>query len=77
MLLKERIILLQLIWLLVSIAQLLVFLGMMMENPSPGDVDDYSNALNEGGVEHHFYRYDNAGHAFQSFNSEACLSFLQ
>ena len=46
------------------------FFGNDDENPSPEDVDDYSKALNEGGVEHHFYRYDNAGHAFQSFNSE-------
>ena len=42
------------------------FFGNEDENPSPEDVDDYSKALNEGGVEHHFYRYDNAGHAFQS-----------
>ena len=46
------------------------FFGNDDENPSPEDFDDYSKALNKGGVEHHFYRYDNAGHAFQSFNSE-------
>ena len=46
------------------------FFGNKDENPSPEDVDDYSKALNEGGVEHHFYRYDNAGHVFQSFNIE-------
>ena len=46
------------------------FFGNEDENPSPEDVDDYSKALKEGGVEHKFYRYDNAGHAFQSFNSE-------
>jgi len=46
------------------------FFGNDDENPSPEDVDDYSNALTKGGVEHQFYRYDNAGHAFQSFNVE-------
>ena len=46
------------------------FFGNDDENPSPEDVDDYSKALNEGGVENKFYRYYNAGHAFQSFNSE-------
>ena len=46
------------------------FFGNDDENPSSEDVDDYSKALTEGGVEHNFYRYDNAGHAFQSFNSE-------
>ena len=46
------------------------FFGNEDENPSPEDVDDYSKALKEGGVDHKFYRYDNAGPAFQSFNSE-------
>ena len=46
------------------------FFGNEDENPSPEDVNDYSKALTEGGVEHKFYRYDNAGHGFQSFNSE-------
>ena len=46
------------------------FFGNEDENPSPEDVNDYSKALTKGGVEHKFYRYDNAGHAFQSFNSE-------
>ena len=46
------------------------FFGNEDGNPSPEDVDDYSKALKEGGVENKFYRYDNAGHAFQSFNSE-------
>ena len=40
------------------------------QNPSPEDVDDYSEALSKAGVEHTFHRYDRAGHAFQSFNSE-------
>ncbi|MCZ6628169.1 MAG: dienelactone hydrolase family protein [SAR324 cluster bacterium] len=40
------------------------------ENPSPADVDDYSAALTQAGVEHTFHRYDGAGHAFQSFNNE-------
>ena len=46
------------------------FFGNEDENPSPEDVDDYSIALNKVGVEHTFYCYDGAGHAFQSFNSE-------
>ncbi len=46
------------------------FFGNEDGNPSPEDVDDYSKALREGGVEHKFYRYENAGYAFQSFNSE-------
>lgn len=45
------------------------FFGNDDENPSPGDVDDYAVALEKAGVEHIFYRYDGAGHAFQSFNS--------
>ena len=39
------------------------------ENPTPKVVNDLDVALTQAGVEHHFYRYDNAGHAFQSFNS--------
>ena len=46
------------------------FFGNKDENPSPKDVDDYSAALKKSGVEHTFHRYDGAGHAFQSFNSE-------
>ena len=46
------------------------FFGNEDENPSPKDVDDYSAALEKSGVEHTFHRYDGAGHAFQSFNSE-------
>ena len=46
------------------------FFGNDDENPSPEDVDSYSKALTEGEVEHKFFRYDHAGHAFQSFNSE-------
>ena len=33
-------------------------------------MDDYNQALKKAGVEHIFHRYDGAGHAFQSFNSE-------
>ena len=40
------------------------------ETPSPADVDEYEAALKAGGVPYVFHRYDNAGHAFQSFNSE-------
>ena len=46
------------------------FFGNEDENPSPADVDDYSEALSKAGVEHVFYRYDGAGHAFQSFNNQ-------
>jgi carboxymethylenebutenolidase len=46
------------------------FFGNEDENPSPADVDDYDAALEAAGVEHIFHRYDGAGHAFQSFNSE-------
>ena len=46
------------------------FFGNDDTNPSPQDVDDYAAALARAGVEHVFHRYDSAGHAFQSFNSE-------
>ena len=46
------------------------FFGNEDENPSPKDVDDYSQALKKAGVERIFHRYDEAGHAFQRFNSE-------
>lgn len=43
------------------------FFGNQDQNPSPADVDDYDRALAAAGVEHTFYRYENAGHAFQNF----------
>lgn len=46
------------------------FFGNDDRNPTPEDVNDYEAALEAAGVEHAFYRYDGAGHAFQSFNSE-------
>ena len=46
------------------------FFGNEDTNPSPQDVDAYDAALTRAGVEHVFHRYDGAGHAFQSFNSE-------
>lgn len=46
------------------------FFGNNDKNPTPEDVNDYEAALNAAGVPNTFYRYDNAGHAFQSFNSE-------
>ena len=46
-----------------------------IENPSPKDVDDYSDALSKAGVEHVFHRYDGAGHAFQSFNNQDCYRY--
>jgi carboxymethylenebutenolidase len=33
-------------------------------------VNDYEAALAKAGIPHTFHRYDGAGHAFQSFNSE-------
>ncbi len=46
------------------------FFGNEDENPPPADVDDYEAALEAAGVPCEFHRYYNAGHAFQSFNSE-------
>ena len=51
------------------------FFGNEDENPSPKDVDDYSDALSKAGVEHVFHRYDGAGHAFQSFNNKDCYRY--
>jgi len=45
------------------------FFGNEDSNPLPEDVDDYEAALAKAGVPHVFYRYDGAGHAFQSFNN--------
>lgn len=45
------------------------FFGNDDRNPSPADVDDYDAALTRAGVEHRFFRYDGAGHAFQNFPS--------
>lgn len=46
------------------------YFGNEDQNPSPEDVNDYEAALAAAGVEYEFHRYDNTGHAFQSFNSE-------
>jgi carboxymethylenebutenolidase len=46
------------------------FFGNDDQNPSPEDVNDLDAALTRAGVEHAFYRYDGAGHAFQSFDSQ-------
>ena len=43
------------------------FFGNDDQNPSPVDVDDYESALTKAKVKYTFYRYDNAGHAFQNF----------
>ena len=43
------------------------FFGNDDGNPSPEDVDDYSDALSEAGIRHEFHQYDGAGHAFQNF----------
>jgi carboxymethylenebutenolidase len=45
------------------------FFGNEDSNPPPEDVDDYEAALAKAGVPHVFNRYDDAGHAFQSFNN--------
>lgn len=44
------------------------FFGNEDSNPTPEDVDDYEAALKAAGVSCKFYRYDGAGHAFQSFS---------
>jgi carboxymethylenebutenolidase len=46
------------------------YFGNEDQNPSPEDVDAYDAALTAAGVSHVFHRYDEAGHAFQSFNNE-------
>ena len=46
------------------------FFGNEDQNPPPEDVDDYEATLEAADVPHEFHRYENAGHAFQSFNSE-------
>lgn len=45
------------------------FFGNDDKNPTPADVDDYSAALTRAGIDHKFYRYNGAGHAFQNFPS--------
>lgn len=45
------------------------FFGNEDQNPSPEDVNDYEAALTAAGVPHVFNRYDDTGHAFQSFDS--------
>ncbi|MBK17748.1 MAG: hypothetical protein CMM52_02775 [Rhodospirillaceae bacterium] len=42
------------------------FYGNDDKNPSPADVDRFDARLTELDVEHTFYRYDGAGHAFQN-----------
>lgn len=46
------------------------YFGNEDQNPTPEDVNDYEAALKSAGVSYEFHRYDNAGHAFQSFTSE-------
>ncbi|MEY2936595.1 MAG: hypothetical protein RL033_7344 [Pseudomonadota bacterium] len=46
---------------------LIGFFGDEDQNPTPGDVDDYSAALTAAQVPHTFHRYPGAGHAFQNF----------
>ena len=66
----EKTILLQSTLLPISNVLSLAFCGNEDLNPSPEDVNDYSKALTDAGVDHEFHRYDYAGHAFQSFNIE-------
>lgn len=41
------------------------------ENPSPEDVDQLDQVLSQHNIPHQFYRYDDAGHAFQNkFNED-------
>ena len=42
------------------------FFGNDDENPSPKDVDKFDERLSELSIEHVFYRYDGANHAFQN-----------
>ncbi len=42
------------------------FYGNDDQNPSPEDVDKFDARLTALGVDHTFYRYDGAGHAFQN-----------
>jgi carboxymethylenebutenolidase len=46
------------------------FFGNDDKNPSPDDVNRIDAALTEFGIEHEFYHYDGAGHAFQNFVRE-------
>lgn len=43
------------------------FFGLDDENPSPADVDQIEHRLKELNIDCTFYRYENAGHAFQNF----------
>ena len=43
------------------------FFGSEDQNPTPAQVDDYSDALTRAKVSHVFHRYEGAGHAFQNF----------
>lgn len=40
-------------------------------NPSPEDVNRIEAELGRCGIEHEFFRYDGAGHAFQNWNSQS------
>ena len=42
------------------------FFGNDDENPSPKDVDKFDQRLTELSIEHKFFRYDGANHAFQN-----------
>jgi len=46
------------------------YFGNDDDNPSPDDVDAIDAELGRCGIDHEFYRYDGAGHAFQNWNSE-------
>ena len=46
------------------------FFGNDDDNPSPKDVDRIDAEMDRLEIEHTFYRYDGAGHAFQNFTAE-------
>ena len=46
------------------------FFGSDDDNPSPKDVDKIDAEMDRLEIEHTFYRYDGAGHAFQNFVAE-------
>lgn len=47
------------------------FFGNDDNNPTPGEVEDYSAALADARVSHEFHQYDGAGHAFQNSHAPA------
>lgn len=46
------------------------YFGNDDDNPSPEDVNRIDAEMTRFGIEHEFFRYDGAGHAFQNWNSQ-------